>query len=275
VENLRNAPAFPVTRKKGTIVALVALAWAFTAVPMVGQGNSPAGTDSEPSLGSLLEQSSKLEAENSRLSAEKNDLLKEDGNLQQQDSDLKARAKQLQNKKLEFKMDADVLQQDMDQYNAQCGGSHPKSVYEALRPKCEPWSEKIDKQTGKLASRASELTTEETSIGKGRAKLSDDTLKLTAKKKDNDAQIGEVSSKLKQVQMQAISAALKDPLRRAKAASACNSGLSAEAASCCHSVVFDGVDPQRCGAELIFLGFKKGGVFNTTVADYTIKKKKM
>lgn len=274
MDKLRDITVLPATRRRGTILALVALAWAFTAVAMLEQGDSMAGKDSGSSLGSLLEQSSKLEAENSHLSAEKNDLLKEEANLQQQDGDLKARAKQLQNRKLEFKMDADVLQQDMDQYNAQCGGSHPKSVYEALRPKCEPWSEKIDKQTGKLTSRASELTTEETSIGKGRAKLSDDTLKLTAKKKDNDTQIGEVSSKLKQVQMQAISAALKDPLRRAKAASACNSGLSAEAASCCHSVIFDGVDPQRCGTELIFLGFKKGGVFNSTVVDTQIRRRK-
>lgn len=132
---------------------------------------------------------------------------------------------------------------------------------------------KIDKQNANLTSKATELTAEDANIGRERAKLSDDTLKLTARKKDNDTQISEVSSKLKQVQIQAISAALRDPLRRTKAAATCNTGLSAEAASCCHSVVFDGADPQRCGAELIFAGFKKGGVFNTTVADTKVRRK--
>lgn len=221
--------------RKGIVLALVALIWTFTAVAMIGQSDPIAGKDSGSSVASLLEQSSKLEAENSRLAAEKADLLKKETTLQQQDIDLKARAKQLQNKKIEFKMDADALQQDISQYNAQCGGSHPRSVYEALRPKCEPWGAKIDKQNANLTSKATELTAEDANIGRERAKLSDDTLKLTARKKDNDTQISEVSSKLKQVQIQAISAALRDPLRRTKAAATCNTGLSAEAASCCHS----------------------------------------
>lgn len=134
MEKHRLISALAAIRRRAIVLALVGLIWTFTAIAMIGQSEPTAGKDSGSSVASLLEQSSKLEAENSRLAAEKNDPLKEETTLQQQDSDLKARAKKLQNEKLEFKMDADALQQDMTQYNAQCGGPTPGAFMRPSAP---------------------------------------------------------------------------------------------------------------------------------------------
>jgi len=216
-------------------------------------------------VSALVDQCTKLDADKAALMEQKNRLLAEQGNLQQEDSDLKAAVKKLKDMKVEFKMDADALQQDISQYNTECGGPHPRSVYESLRPKCEPWGARIDAKNADLTKRASDLTTAQENNDSRQAKLTKDTLSLTDKIKDNDAKTSDLSAKLRELQSKAIAAALKDPRMRDKASKACKNQADQETLHCCNSVVWDGTDPQLCRLPLMYEVFKTGGVFGTPV----------
>lgn len=216
-------------------------------------------------VSALVDQCAKLETEKAALIEEKKALSAEEKSLQQEASDLKAAVKKLKDMKLEFKMDADALQQSISQYNIECGGSHPRSVYESLRSKCEPWSAKIDEKNTDLATRAPQLTTGQENIDSRQAKLSKDTLGLTAKSKDIDAKISDLSPKLEELQSKAVATALKDLRMREKAGKACKTIANEEELHCCNSVVWDGSDPRLCGLSNIYQTFKTGGVFGTSV----------
>ena len=207
----------------------------------------------------------KLEADKAALMKEKNGLLDEEKRLQQEDSDLKREVTRLRNAKLEFKMDGDAVQQDMNNYNAECGGSHPRSVYERLRPKCEPWGARIDTKTADLGKKAGELTASQNNIDSRQANLYRDTLDLTRKTKENDAKISDVRGKLEEAQSKTIAAALKDLRMRKQAGEACKAIKNLEQLSCCNSVVWDQKDPHNCGVANVYQVFRTAGVFGTPV----------
>ncbi len=216
-------------------------------------------------VSTLAAQCAKLDAEKADLMKEKNGLLAEKKSQEQEDSDLKAAVRKLKDSKVQFKMDADELQGSINRYNVECGGSHPRSVYEQLRPKCEPWGQYIDTKNRDLDKRTSELSTAQTTITSRQAKLSADVLSWTGRTKDNDARISDLSAKLKELQSKAIAAALKDVRMRKKAGTACKSMANEEAMHCCNSVVWDGTDPRTCEVSLIYQVFQTGGVFGTSV----------
>ncbi|MBZ5523666.1 MAG: hypothetical protein LAP21_15640 [Acidobacteriia bacterium] len=220
---------------------------------------------SSKALQSAAGECTKLEAGKAALLDEKNSFSTEDKRLQQEDSDLKAEVNRIRRSKMDFKMDADALQDDMHKYNAECGGSHPRSVYEQLRPKCEPWGKKIDDKTTSLDQRARDMSGAQNKVDTRQANLSNDTLKLTQKKKDNDAKMADVTAKLNQAQMRTIALALKDPTLRQRASEACKKSTSGEQLQCCNSVVWDAADPSRCGVALVYQVLKTGGVFGTAV----------
>ncbi len=216
-------------------------------------------------VSALVGQCTKLETEKAALIEEKKAVSAEEKRLQEETSDLKAAVKKMKDMKLEFKMDADALQQSIDQYNTECGGSHPRSVYESLRPKCEPWSARIDAKNTDLANRAPQLTSGQESIDSREARLSKDTLSLTAKSKDIDTKISDLSPKLEELQSRTITTALKDLRMREKAGKACKTMVNEEGLHCCNSVVWDGRDPRLCDISSIYQTFKTGGVFGTPV----------
>lgn len=81
---------------------------------IVGFGATKQQTDSTKAVQALADKCAKLEADKAALMKEKNGLLAEEKGLQQEDSDLKREVTRLRNAKLEFKMDADELQQDIN-----------------------------------------------------------------------------------------------------------------------------------------------------------------
>ena len=224
-----------------------------------------AQTTSTTEVQALAGKCAKLDADKAALMKEKNGLLDEEKRLQQEDSDLKREVTRLRNAKLEFKMDGEALQQDINNYNGECGGSHPKSVYESLRPKCEPWGARIDTKNADLDKKAGELTASQNNLDSRQANLTGDTFNWTQKTKENEAKISDVSGKLEEAQSKTIAAALKDLRMRKQAGEACKEIKSLEELSCCNSVVWDGTDPHRCGVANIYQVFRTRGVFGTPV----------
>ncbi len=247
--------------KKICFAVLAVFALTFVSI-YAAQAQAPSAT---AGASDLAGQCAKLDAEKADLVKEKDRLLAEKKSQEQEDTDLKAAVRRLKDSKVQFKMDADELQGSISRYNTECGGSHPRSVYEQLRPKCEPWGEFIDRKNRELDKKASEFPTAQQNIDSRQAKLTRDTASLAGKIKDNDAKISDLAAKLKELQSRAIAAALKDPRSRKKAGTACQRMSSEEALHCCNSVVWDGADPRTCDVSLVYQVFETGGMFGTRV----------
>jgi len=218
---------------------------------------------SQSGAADLAAQCDKLEAQKADLTKEKDGLLAEQKGLEQEDLDIKAMVKKLRDSKMDFKMDADALQDDIGKYNSKCGGTHTRSVYESLRPTCEPWGKRIDDKNADLDRRGTQFATTQRNIDTRQSNLSNKTLALTQKINTNTSNVSAVTAQLDGMHVKTIQAALRDPLLRSKAASACKNLQSAESQHCCNSVVFDGTDPHQCGVPLIFEVLKTGGAFGT------------
>jgi hypothetical protein len=234
---------------------------------VIAPGALVAGAQAPSQAGAadLAAQCDKLEAQKADLMKQKDGLLAEQKGLDQEDLDIKAQVKKLRDAKMDFKMDADALQDDIGKYNAKCGGTHTRTVYESLRPTCEPWGKKIDDKNADLEKRGSQFAPTQRNIDTRQSNLSINTLALTRKINDNSSNVSAVTAQLDGLHVKTIQAALRDPLLRSKAASACKNLQSAESQHCCNSVVFDGTDPHQCGVPLIFEVFKTGGAFGTAV----------
>lgn len=215
-------------------------------------------------LKDAVDNCNKLESQHAQLQQEQSALGAEDARLQKEDSDLKSEVDRIRRTKMQFGMDANDLQTDINKYNGECGGMHTRSVYEQLRPKCEPWGQRIDKKTAELDKTAKDLTADQRNADQRQANLTRDTLNQTQKKKDNASKMADVETQLGHAQMLAIAFVVNDPMLVKKASESCKNSGSDEQVQCCNSVIWDKADPTRCGIPLIYQVLKKGGLFGVT-----------
>lgn len=172
---------------------------AITAVLVaVGCAISPeTGAQTAPAQpASLVSEGAGFAKEEAELKKQKTALAAEDQRLKKEDTDLKAVVARLKASKQAFLVEANALKQDIAGYNAKCGGTHTKSVYESLRPTCDPWGARVDANNARLDREAKELTQQETAASNRQKALSEKTLAWAKRSKEVDAKISGLTGRM-------------------------------------------------------------------------------